>query len=111
MGPQESPFFYRKSAKKPAGGSGARLAGTALEAEMTHSSAAQAHSSGQWVAMKGEKASLAQRFVGRHTGRAALAGAAGEAKAAKKANGARERAGELQRRHSCKKGTACLKKM
>ena len=40
--------------------------------------------------MKGKKASLAQRFAGRHTGRAALAGAAGEAKAAKKANGARE---------------------
>ena len=40
--------------------------------------------------MKGKKASLAQRFVGRHTGCAAIAGAAGEAKAAKKANGARE---------------------
>ena len=88
MGPQESPFFYRKSAKKPAGGSGARLAGTALEAEMAHSSAAQAHSSGQWVRMKGKKIPPGHRFVGSRTGGAALAGAFGEAKGGAQANGA-----------------------
>ena len=38
--------------------------------------------------MKGEKASLAHRFVGSRTGHAALAGAAGEAKGGEQANGA-----------------------
>jgi len=40
--------------------------------------------------MKGKKIPTGHCFVGRHTGSAALAGAAREAKAAKKANGARE---------------------
>ena len=57
---------------------------------MAQRSALQVFPSGLRARMKGKKASLAQRFVGRHTGRATLAGAAGEAKEAKKANGARE---------------------